>query len=104
MSLNISFILHHINYPIYLSFIVETLLTNLKTLDENICTLHANYISGNVKKMNRMKEYGFWLAVKQSDGTYGDRCTEYVPKQLSIGSNVAGNSDKSVVRNITSHI
>ena len=52
--------------------------------------------------MNRMKEYGFWLAMKQSDGTYGDRCMEYAPKQLSIGSNVAGNSDKSVVRNITS--
>ena len=84
-------------------FTVETLLTNLKILNENICTLHANYISGNVKKMTRMKEYGFWLAVKQSDGLYGDRCMEYVPKQMSIGSNVAGSSDKAVISNITSH-
>ena len=52
--------------------------------------------------MTRMKEYGFWLALKQSDGLYGDRCMEYVPKQMSIGSNVAGSSDKAVVSNITS--
>eukprot|EP01034_Spumella_vulgaris_P021696 gene21696-27746_t len=40
----------------------EMLLSNLKTLNESIVTLHANYISGNEKKMMRMKEYGFWLA------------------------------------------
>lgn len=102
---------NHNNYTIYPSFIVETLLTNLKVLDESICTLHANYLSGNMKKMNRMKEYGFWLAVKQSNGTYGDTCMEYVPKQLSIVSNVAAagssssisSSNKALVSNITSH-
>ena len=40
---------------------LETLLANLKILNETICTLHANYISGNEKKMERMKEYGFWF-------------------------------------------
>lgn len=41
-------------------------------------TLHANYISGNKKKMSRMKEHGFWLADIQEDGhTY--TCQPYVP-------------------------
>ena len=43
-----------------LNLFLETLMANLKILNESICTLHANYISGNEKKMERMKEYGFW--------------------------------------------
>ena len=57
---------------------MENLLANLKTLNESIVTLHANYISGNKKKMNRMKEHGFWLANIQEDGsTY--TCEPYIP-------------------------
>jgi len=64
-------------------FTYETLLSNLKLLNETICTLHANYISGNEKKMARMKEYGFWLA-KQNPGTtqYTEECDNYIPYEL----------------------
>jgi hypothetical protein len=48
----------------------ETLLENLKKLNETICALHANYISGNRKKMNKMKENGFWLADIKNDWSY----------------------------------
>jgi len=53
--------------------------TNLAKLNETIVTLHANYLSGNQKKMNRMKEYGFWLATTDEHGAYTNRCTDYVP-------------------------
>ena len=49
--------------------LIETLMTNLKTLNETICTLHANYISGNKKKMNKMKEHGFWIVDVKPDGS-----------------------------------
>ena len=49
------------NFNCILLLPLETLLANLKILNETICTLHANYISGNEKKMERMKEYGFWF-------------------------------------------
>ncbi len=55
------------------------MLENLKTLNESIVTLHANYISGNRKKMNRMKEYGFWLAEGDRAGGNTQHCAEYVP-------------------------
>lgn len=58
-------------------FLVETLLENLKTLNESMVALHANYISGNEKKMLAMKEFGFWLSESKNDGTY--TCKPYVP-------------------------
>jgi hypothetical protein len=61
----------------------DTLLANLKKLNESICTLHANYLSGNHKKMNRMKEHGFWLATQDEHGNYQERCLEYVPRPPS---------------------
>ena len=89
---------HYIYYHIISShLIIETLLTNLKIMNEEICTLHANYISGNVKKMNRMKEYGFWLAIKQPNGTYSDKCLDYVPKQQLIVNNNNSIADSTVV-------
>lgn len=63
--------------------IIETLETNLKRINESICTLHANYLSGNTKKMNRMKEYGFWLATTDENGHYTDQCKEYIPYTTS---------------------
>ena len=40
----------------------EQLLENVALRNETICAVHANYLSGNVPKMQRMQEYGFWLA------------------------------------------
>lgn len=42
-----------------------------------MCAVHANYLSGNHKKMNRMKDYGFWLATQDEQGHYQERCAEY---------------------------
>lgn len=52
---------------------------NLVKLNESIVTLHANYLSGNQKKMNRMKEYGFWLATTDERGVYTNQCLDYAP-------------------------
>ena len=46
-------------------------------------------IIGNKKKMNRMKEYGFWLATAdEATGHYTEKCLDYVPvpynKTLSV--------------------
>ena len=57
----------------------DKLQENLKRLNETIVTLHANYLSGNAKKMNRMKEYGFWLATTDENGAYTNKCADYVP-------------------------
>ena len=52
----------------------------MKLLNQPIITLHANYISGNEKKMNRMKEYGFWLATpNNSSKDIGSSCLVYQP-------------------------
>ena len=47
----------------------EQLLENVALRNETICAVHANYLSGNTPKMQRMQEYGFWLATKS--GTKG---------------------------------
>jgi len=60
-------------------FLLDKLQENLKRLNETIVTLHANYLSGNAKKMNRMKEYGFWLATTDENGAYTNKCADYVP-------------------------
>lgn len=57
---------------------IETLMTNLKQLNETIVTLHANYISGNKKKMNKMKEHGFWIVDVKPDGGY--QCLAFHPR------------------------
>eukprot|EP01034_Spumella_vulgaris_P035801 gene35801-44150_t len=55
------------------------LLHNLKTLNESIVTLHANYLSGNEPKMMRMKEYGFWLANNiEPNAKDPNSCSQYV--------------------------
>jgi hypothetical protein len=69
-------------------------LDNLKLLNESIVTVHANYISGNKKKMQRMKEYGFWLATNtvSADGLshhFTEKCMPYVP----VAPNPANNID-----------
>ena len=57
-------------------FTYERLLTNLQATNSSIITLHANYLSGNKKKMNRMKEYGFWLSERRNNEWI---CKPYVP-------------------------
>jgi hypothetical protein len=42
----------------------EQLLINVEKRNETICAVHANYLSGNSPKQQRMQEYGFWLATK----------------------------------------
>lgn len=74
----------------------ETLLANLKTLNESIVTLHANYLSGNEKKMNRMREYGFWLAHYAAPGAPpGNQhlCHDYVPHELAQKAAAAAETD-----------
>jgi hypothetical protein len=48
-------------------FTYEMLLENVALRNETICAVHANYLSGNAPKMQRMQEYGFWLASKEGD-------------------------------------
>lgn len=62
----------------------ETLMANLKTLNESLVTLHANYLSGNRKKMLRMKEYGFWLSHTDENGQHV--CAVYKPHALPTAS------------------
>jgi len=74
----------------------EQLLENVALRNETICAVHANYLSGNAPKMQRMQEYGFWLATKSGTkvnvtvgakhnhehhhetGGWGGECLEYV--------------------------
>ncbi len=64
----------------------ETLIENLNTLNESMVALHANYISGNEKKMAAMKEYGFWLADTKIDGSY--KCKPYIPYKPATQGNI----------------
>lgn len=62
----------------------EMLVSNLKKMNSGIVTVHGNYISGNRRKMERMKEYGFWLApsdvLSVIDGGYAmKQCKVYIP-------------------------
>jgi Nucleotide-diphospho-sugar transferase len=50
-------------------FTYERLLENLKLHNETICTLHANYMKGNLPKMERMRAHGFWLSVANDGGS-----------------------------------
>jgi hypothetical protein len=59
---------------------------HLKQLNESIVTLHANYISGNKKKMNKMKEHGFWLADISADGN-SYTCQPFVQRLANITLN-----------------
>jgi hypothetical protein len=65
----------------------ETLILNLRRMNAGVITMHGNYISGNRRKMERMKEYGFWLAsadtVSIADGAYAGKCLDYVPAPLN---------------------
>jgi len=74
----------------------EQLLENVALRNETICAVHANYLSGNAPKMQRMQEYGFWLATKSGTkvnataggkhahdhhhetGGWGGECLDYI--------------------------
>lgn len=80
--------------PDNIRYYLETLLDNLKLLNESIVTVHANYLSGNKKKMQRMKEYGFWLATGEAspDGIH-HRLTEKCNPYVQVPPNPANNID-----------
>ena len=63
--------------------IVERLQENLKALNASMVAVHANYLSGNEKKKQRMKEYGFWLSQAVTDKEMkiveDKGCSPYVP-------------------------
>jgi hypothetical protein len=59
-------------------FTYETLTSNLKILNESIVSIHANYLSGNRKKMLKMQEHGLWLA-EISEDLQQYHCKEYKP-------------------------
>ena len=46
--------------------------------------------------MNRMKEYGFWLATTDENGHYTDQCKEYIP-YTSSSSVASSTSNSSIV-------
>ncbi len=64
----------------------ETLIEVLNSRNESICALHSNYISGNKAKMDRMKEYGFWISGNKDEvtGPASDICESFVPKNITI--------------------
>lgn len=68
-----------------LLYLSEQLVSNLNKMNQSIITLHANYISGNMKKMARMQEYGFWLALTDSSGKYNGKCKSYKPVDITAG-------------------
>jgi len=45
----------------------DTLLQNVRKRNESICSIHANYISGNQNKKEMMKVHGYWLADEMSN-------------------------------------
>ena len=45
----------------------DTLLQNVRKRNESICSIHANYISGNQNKKEMMKVHGYWLADENSN-------------------------------------
>lgn len=53
------------------------LIETLAIKREPLITLHANYVTGNQKKANKMKKYGLWLAEIQENGSF--TCHPYVP-------------------------
>ena len=64
---------------------------NLAHRNETICTLHANYLKGNVNKALRMSEHGLWLS-GQPDALDKKRlagtCSPYVPRMSNATSSV----------------
>lgn len=72
--------MYNILYP------TETLLMNLRTLKSNVITVHANYLKGgNEVKMNKMKDYNFWLT--ESTATeYSSKCHDYVPLKVDLNA------------------
>lgn len=51
---------------------IEMLVENLNKMNESMVTVHANYISGNKKKMVRMMDYGLWLADNNPHSSTGE--------------------------------
>lgn len=69
----------------------EALLENLDKRNETFCAVHANYLSGNKPKQQRMAEYGFWLATQRRNRgkfhdaeTWGGACKEYVQRNVTL--------------------
>lgn len=49
-------------------------------MNESMVTVHANFMVGNEKKMNHMKEYGFWIAtVEDKNNSKSQECVDYIP-------------------------
>ena len=69
----------------------EALLENVALRNETFCAVHANYLSGNRPKQQRMAEYGFWLATQRRNRgkmhdaeTWGGVCKEYVQHNVTL--------------------
>eukprot|EP01031_Cornospumella_fuschlensis_P041518 gene41518-50668_t len=76
---------------------LETLQSSLQSMNESAVAIHANYMSGNRKKAQRMLEYNLWLlqdgmtldsagaSTSGGEGAsgvgeyYNMKCREYVP-------------------------
>lgn len=69
---------------------IERLQANLKKLNQSMVAVHANYLSGNLKKKERMKEYGFWLSQAETNEnmevTVDRGCSEYIPYVVSAAA------------------
>ena len=70
----------------------EQLLENVALRNESICAVHANYLSGNAPKMQRMQEYGFWLATKS--GTKGAASHDHINGTAGHGMGMGGGGGK----------
>jgi hypothetical protein len=49
---------------------------NLKIRNETLCIVHANFFWGNGGKMNKLVEFGYWLAVKEGRQKWTNKCNE----------------------------
>lgn len=74
----------------------ETLLLHLAKKGNPMVAVHGNYISGNKRKMDTMKESGFWLApstkMPVDAAAYNEQCLQYhpyIPRHSNLSSQAA---------------
>lgn len=63
-------------------FTYEMLQEMVVLRNDTICAVHANYITGNGGKMEKMKQYGFWLSHSDLKGL-SNVCNSYVEVPVS---------------------
>jgi hypothetical protein len=67
----------------------ESVLQHMQLLNESVVTVHANYLSGNKLKMQRMQEHHLWLAEYDSDAAnnFGVTSTEQPNRNKNTNTN-----------------